>query len=225
VPTTPLNVLPTPGSLDSPNGPAQIASLAAALDTKVYPRFTTVAARNTAYDAFVAAGGAMVRGMRAVVGTVEHVYGGTGPAHVAASWIEPTWKTYTPVWGATGAGTQPSVGNGSLTGRYRVIDDTTVLLRILLTQGTTTDGGSGNAGQFPYYFTLPSGMTNTTLPAVFGGFYKTSADEGGLSGLCVAGADRISPIRADQNNALISKGLLDSPGTAYIFLNGFIELA
>ncbi|MFF3128501.1 hypothetical protein ACFVRD_40960 [Streptomyces sp. NPDC057908] len=50
------------------------------------------------------------------------------------------WSSYTPVW--TAATTNPSLGNGSITGRYMKIGRT-CHVRIDLTMGSTTTYGSG----------------------------------------------------------------------------------
>ena len=51
------------------------------------------------------------------------------------------WTAYTPTW--TAATTNPSIGNGTLAGRYTQIGKTCVLV-IGLTAGSTTTYGSGN---------------------------------------------------------------------------------
>jgi len=50
------------------------------------------------------------------------------------------WTSYTPTW--TSDSSTPSIGNGSLTGRYKQIGKT-VFFSLNLTYGTTTTGGSG----------------------------------------------------------------------------------
>ncbi|MFE5217461.1 MULTISPECIES: hypothetical protein [unclassified Streptomyces] len=62
------------------------------------------------------------------------------------------WTTYTPTWSAST--TNPSLGNGTLAGRYLKIGRT-VICHINLTTGSTTTYGSGN-----YNFTLPFQAAN-----------------------------------------------------------------
>lgn len=62
-----------------------------------------------------------------------------------------SWIPYTPTWGGTGV----SLGNGTLTAAYQLIDRT-LRLRIVLIAGTTTNWGSGL-----FTFTLPPGLTST----------------------------------------------------------------
>lgn len=80
----------------------------------------------------------------------------TGDDITAALWNEQvrdnfasgaTWTSYTPAW--TSTGTQPSLGNGTLTGSYVRIGDT-VSFQMLLTIGSTTSIGTGT-----YALSLP----------------------------------------------------------------------
>ena len=73
------------------------------------------------------------------------------PTAVAAA-IGP-WQTYTPVW--TAATTNPVLGNGSITGKYRRVGDC-VEIEVELLTGSTTTFGSG-----AYYFSIPPGLTGT----------------------------------------------------------------
>ncbi len=82
-----------------------------------------------------------------------------------AAWVmwDTQWQTYTPTWSASG--TQPSVGNGSITGKYtrrgRVIE-----VHIGLIAGSTTTYGTGQ-----YYFSVPFGViaaVNTTSIVIVG---------------------------------------------------------
>jgi len=64
------------------------------------------------------------------------------------------WTAYTPTW--TAATTNPSIGNGTLAGRYTQIGKTCVLV-IGLTMGSTTTFGSGN-----WSFSLPKTAKKTS---------------------------------------------------------------
>ena len=73
-----------------------------------------------------------------------------------ASYVEPyetAWTSYTPTW--TTPGTQPTLGDGTLTGAYKQIGKT-VFVRVRLTFGTTTNGGTG-----AWYFNLPVTASST----------------------------------------------------------------
>jgi hypothetical protein len=81
-------------------------------------------------------------------------------------WVDlaAAWTSYTPVW--TGSTSNPSVGNGTLTGAYKRWDGTakTVQFRILMAAGTSTTFGSGL-----WSFSLPSGTTLVTTGAAIHG--------------------------------------------------------
>ena len=72
--------------------------------------------------------------------------GATGPTGASASDLT-AWSTYTVVW--TGASSNPSLGNGTLTGRYKQIGKT-VFVTVKLITGSTTTFGSGD-----WRFSLP----------------------------------------------------------------------
>jgi hypothetical protein len=63
------------------------------------------------------------------------------------------WAAYTPTW--TASTTNPTLGNGTLTGAWTQIG-ATVHFRIVLTFGSTTNVGSGT-----YTWTLPTAAADT----------------------------------------------------------------
>lgn len=67
---------------------------------------------------------------------------------VSTGRITPQWTSYTPQWTATV--TNPTLGNGTLTGLWRYLDDRTVFVRIQMVVGSSTTVGSGQYG-----FSLP----------------------------------------------------------------------
>lgn len=81
-------------------------------------------------------------------GEPSTVVGPTGPTGATGSFAFVPWTTYTPLW--TSTGTQPVLGNGTLTGRY-VSLGATVIGEIRLNFGSTTTRGSGT-----YRFSLPA---------------------------------------------------------------------
>ena len=70
--------------------------------------------------------------------------GATGPT---GTFEISAWTTYTPTWYSSGV--QPTIGNGTLTGRYVQIG-ATIIGEIRLVLGTTTNRGTGT-----YRFSLP----------------------------------------------------------------------
>ena len=65
--------------------------------------------------------------------------------------IGAAWETYTPTW--SGSGGTPTLGNGTLTGRWARIQKT-AFLQIRLTWGSTTAA----VGISEWRFTFPSGL-------------------------------------------------------------------
>ena len=83
------------------------------------------------------------------------VTGGTGMRgnlHVGGELtLEGTqWIAYSPTW--SGSGTAPTIGNGTIAGRYKKVGKT-VFLNVKLTMGSTSTFGTG-----VWNFTLPSGL-------------------------------------------------------------------
>jgi hypothetical protein len=74
------------------------------------------------------------------------------------------WIDYTPTW--TGSTTNPVIGNGSITGRYSLVNKT-VTAQILIKAGSTTTFGSGS-----YFFSLPvtAAATLSGYPAIGAGW-------------------------------------------------------
>lgn len=71
----------------------------------------------------------------------------TGSLTFNGSALDTAWTSYTPSWTTTG--TQPTLGDGTLTGAYKQIGKT-VFVRVRLVFGTTTTGGTGD-----WKFNLP----------------------------------------------------------------------
>lgn len=63
------------------------------------------------------------------------------------------WTAYTPTWLTAGAGADPTLGNGTLVARWAKVGKI-VSVKIRLTWGSTTNGGSGD-----WTFSLPTGAT------------------------------------------------------------------
>jgi hypothetical protein len=78
---------------------------------------------------------------------MSHALGRLG---LASRGADGAWYTYTPTWSATT--TSPTLGNGSLTGRWTRIGNT-ITLQVRIQFGSTTTAGSGS-----YRFTYPSDL-------------------------------------------------------------------
>lgn len=70
-------------------------------------------------------------------------------AALAGSAVIGSTSTYTPSW--TSSGTAPSIGNGTLSGRYVLIGSQLLWLAIHFVYGSTSSAGTGN-----YSLSLPS---------------------------------------------------------------------
>lgn len=91
-----------------------------------------------------------------------------GPGRAYLSWAEnasdqindvtaPGWIAYAVAW--TSSGTQPTLGNGTLTGFYRrATDSDLALVDVKLTFGSTTNSGTG-----VWFFSLPFTATSASI--------------------------------------------------------------
>ena len=82
-----------------------------------------------------------IQGLTGATGATgaQGVKGDTGDTGASASDLT-AWTSYTPTW-TSDSGT-PSIGNGTIGGRYKQIGKT-VFFNLKLTYGSTTTGGSG----------------------------------------------------------------------------------
>lgn len=78
------------------------------------------------------------------------------------------WQSYTPTWAA--ATTNPSIGNGSVAGRY-IQAGNLIIFSATITAGSTTNFGSGA-------WTLTAPVPATALPRIFQGIANDA--DGGL---------------------------------------------
>lgn len=94
--------------------------------------------------------------------------------------VDGEWTAYTPTW--TADTTNPTLGDGALTGRYKQIGDKTYAIRIDLASGSTT-----NFGVNGWMFSLPPGLT-----AKYRSVGSAWANDIGVSfraGVCFVGAN------------------------------------
>ena len=96
------------------------------------------------------------------------------------------WTNYTPTW-STASGTAPSLGNGTLLGRYKVLDATSYFVVINFTAGSTTTFGNGGTWQFTLPFTATSGAGRVQILAGW------IVDSGTDNKLCVGKITPASP--------------------------------
>ena len=123
---------------------------------------------------------------------------GLADADHAAYALAAALQTYTPVWSATG--TQPAIGNGTLTGRWYQ-SGRLLYLKITMTIGSTTTFGTGN-----YRWTYPPGVVGAAtigsrwlldafaFDSVPGTYYRGQALTGFVD------STKLAIVRADGTN-------------------------
>jgi hypothetical protein len=143
-----------------------------------------------------------------------------------SAWQEyagPPWLSYTPPWLA--ASTNPTIGNGTIVGRYW-LRNKTCGFRIVITFGSTTNGGTG-----AYTFGLPFQAASLANQYVPGAFYAGAGFFQGL-GLIVGGTGNLSPYAATSgtdtrllvarnadSSGAVGTGIPTIPGS-YSYLTG-----
>lgn len=125
--------------------------------------------------------------------------------------VGPTWTTYSPVWSATG-GTQPVLGNGTLSAEYVRMGNVGFILMQLVAGSTTTFGTAAN-----WLFSLPPGWTAeiTLGPGTRG--YGTCTATGAAGKQCSVGAGLL-----DSTHITAGTQSGHSDGTA-LTTSGFID--
>jgi hypothetical protein len=114
-------------------------------------------------------------------------------------------KDYTPVW--TSSGTAPSIGNGSITGKYSQVGDM-LKGQITVTTGSTTSFGSGD-----YYFSIPSGLSMDVNKVPRGAFGDESYVKGGFYSL-LYGVNRFSGMLVAQTATSLGAKISSTPSAA-----------
>ncbi len=95
------------------------------------------------------------------------------------------WQSYTPTW--TSSGTAPSLGNGSITGRYCLMGDLVVVQGKIL-MGSTTTFGTGN-----YSWSLPITSANALGGnSIIGYVWIRDNSAGDYMGCCLDGTTTFS---------------------------------
>lgn len=98
-----------------------------------------------------------------------------------------TWTSYTPT--LTASTTNPTIGNGTLTGRYRYLDASLIHIKVSWTFGSTSAAGSGE-----YSFALPVASTATMDTALAAWFIDNGTAYYAASGHIYSGGSVINPI-------------------------------
>jgi len=138
----------------------------------------------------------------------------------ALTGLQAAWTSYTPTW--TGSVTNPTIGNGTLTGRNLRMGKS-LLFRVVMAAGTTTTVGSGT-----YAFALPAAVHATGEQTVSADFYD-GANHYACTGLVAQGASVVNPFstKGGTSGSQIQLGSTSfAAGTlAIIVCEGALELA
>lgn len=135
---TPKAGLTYPSLADVPNVPSNMQTMAGQLDNVVIPKYASSSAQTTANPT-------PTKGdlcYRTDLSGFQYYDGSAWETIVPGA-----WQTYSPSWGSSG--TAPTIGNGSITGRYMIFGKT-VTFNIVIQFGSTTNFGTG-----AYSFGLP----------------------------------------------------------------------
>lgn len=92
---------------------------------------------------------------RLAVGSDQGVLIADSSQSTGLAWRAGAWTTYTPTLSASP--TPPTIGNGTLTGRWRYLDDKTIAVEISFVFGSTSAAGSGT-----WNFALPATAAGDT---------------------------------------------------------------
>jgi hypothetical protein len=151
------------------------------------------------------AGTAGAVGATGVAGAV----GATGAGGSGA----PGWTAYTPTWTCS-SGTNPAIGNGTLTGRYWQLG-ATVYVRIFMQSGSTTTYGTGN-----WLFALPVSSSASGNSQGFLGYAVAGADYQ-ITSVIVAGGSVLYP--SDATGALSATVPFTWASGNSLWFEGFYE--
>lgn len=132
--------------------------------------------------------------------------------HVTADQGAPLgqWSSYTPGWGSSG--TNPTIGSGSIVGRFTRLGSRVTFLATIVTASDT------NAGTGSYFVTLPVVAVNVAglnQPVVL--HYASTVELSG-TGRITAGSDRVGVFSV--NDAVWSAGTPAMPAGTLITISG-----
>jgi hypothetical protein len=143
---TPKSGLTYPSLADPPNIPSTLSTLTNQLDGIVIPKYASLTAMNTANPTPTIGDMCFRTDLLSYMSYDGVAWNQVGPLGA--------WTPYAPAW--TASTTNPTLGNGTLTGRYSLVGKT-CSGQIKLTTGGTTSFGSGD-----WYFSLPFAAYETT---------------------------------------------------------------
>ena len=131
------------------------------------------------------------------------------------------WITFTPVWVKT-AGTQPAIGNGTLTARYKGLDAHHYLFHLHFQPGSTTTFGD-NTGT--YTFSLPFTAVTGFGEQILTGLILDSGTDSILAiGRIAAGGNLIYQVVPEAGNAMTPQLPMVWANGDQLQLSGSVEI-
>jgi len=127
------------------------------------------------------------------------------------------WTTYTPTW--TTDGTAPSLGNGTLAGRYKALDASTYLFYIHFVAGSTTTFGTG-----AWHFDLPATAVAGRTQTMYGRILDAGTDNKVCSAYILSGATLTTAIVPEGGNIVTNTVPMTWANTDELQLAGFLEV-
>lgn len=147
-------------------------------------------------------------------GTPTAAWGDIINANFAA--IGGAWTAFTPSW--TGSGSNPSIGNGVLTGKYVQLGKT-LHFRVYLQYGSTSTAGSGT-----WRFGLPNSLSGATTQQICSAFvFDAGARYYVARGL--VGAVSYVTLVTDDANAVTNNQPITWASGDEVNIQGTIEVA
>lgn len=138
-------------------------------------------------------------------------------ANIATALTDP-WTPYTPIWTAS-AGT-PSIGNGSLTGAYRLVGHT-LDFQVQLIGGSTTTYGTAGAS---WSFSIPPGLVAARTVHGVGHALDQGSAEIPLTWRIIAGQNGTDLFRTATNARFLNNNPFTFGTTDILTANGTIEV-
>lgn len=140
----------------------------------------------------------------------------TGPFIQSAGGLG-SWTSFTPTWTTTG--TAPSLGNGTLVGRYKQLDASTYLIRIHFIAGSTTTFGTG-----AWSFALPVTASASGEQIMAAHILDSGTDNKLAVAFINASATKISQIVPEGGTAVDNGSPMTWANGDRLNIEGFLEV-
>lgn len=148
---------------------------------------------------------------------VNHdTYDHTGIPGVGGGGSLGAWTSHSPTW--TTSGTAPSIGNGTLTARYKALDANTYAYYLYLTFGSTTTAGSGT-----WTFTLPFTPITGRNQLLAGYIFDSGTDHKIAVARLTGGSATIPDVCPEGGNVITSTVPMTWASGDALILQGVVE--